>query len=137
MDTAQITYLGDLRTEARHVRSGNVLITDAPVDNQGKGEAFSPTDLLCTALGTCMMTLVGITAKGHALEIEGMEARIVKHMASNPRRVGKVEVYLRIRSKALDQRQREVLEHSARTCPVALSLSPDLVQDVHVEFEDR
>lgn len=136
MDTAQITYLGDLRTEARHVRSGNLLITDAPVDNQGKGEAFSPTDLLCTALGTCMMTLVGITAQGHGLMLEGMDARVVKHMAAAPRRVARVEVHLHIRAKGLNSRHKDLLEHSARTCPVALSLSEALEQEVHVEFTD-
>jgi uncharacterized OsmC-like protein len=134
MDTALVSYLGDLRTEALHPRSGERIVTDAPVDNRGKGAAFSPTDLLCTALATCMMTTMGISAQGHGIPIASMQARVVKHMASDPRRVQHVEVELTIHVEGLTDRWRTLLEHSARTCPVALSLSSDLVQDISIRF---
>lgn len=131
MDTAHLTYLGGLRNEALHLRSGQRILTDAPVDNRGRGEAFSPTDLLCTALASCMMTIVGITAEGHGIPLRHMEARVVKHMASDPRRVARVEVYLELKVDGLTERWRQLIEHGARTCPVALSLSDALEQDLH------
>jgi putative redox protein len=134
MDTALVSYLGDLRTEALHPRSGERIVTDAPVDNRGKGAAFSPTDLLCTALATCMLTTMGISAQGHGIPIASMQARVVKHMASDPRRVQRVEVELTIQVEGLTDRWRTLLEHSARTCPVALSLSSELVQDISIHF---
>ena len=87
MDTATVEYLGELRIRATHVRSGDQFLTDAPLDNQGKGEAFSPTDLLATALANCMLTLMGIAANARGLELKHLRARVVKHMASGPRRV--------------------------------------------------
>lgn len=134
MDTALVSYLGELRTEATHPRSGERIVTDAPVDNRGKGAAFSPTDLLCTALATCMITTMGITAQGHNIPISSMEARVVKHMASDPRRVARVEVELTVHVEGLTDRWRALLEHSGRTCPVAVSLSKDLVQDITITF---
>ncbi len=134
MDTAHIEYLGDLRTEAQHLRSGQRIITDAPLDNKGKGEAFSPTDLLCTALATCMMTTMGITAEGHGIPVLSMQARVVKHMASGPRRVERAEIHLDVSVEGLTDRWRELLEHSAKTCPVALSLAPGLEQELHLRF---
>lgn len=130
MDTARIVYQGDLRTEATHIRSGQSIITDAPVDNKGKGEAFSPTDLLCTALATCMMTTMGITAQGHGIPVQSMVASVVKHMTSDPRRVARVEIVLEVVVPRITDRWRALLEHSGRTCPVALGLSADLVQDI-------
>lgn len=130
MDTASVKYLGGLRTEATHLRSGQVIITDAPPDNNGRGEAFSPTDLLSTSLACCMMTLMGIAAQERGFELPGLEARVVKHMASDPRRVARIEVHLAMDGAALDERKRTVLERAARTCPVALSLREDLVQEV-------
>ena len=134
MDTAAITYSGQLRTEAVHVRSGERIITDAPVDNKGKGEAFSPTDLLATSLATCIITTIGIMADGKGIAIERMEARVVKHMASDPRRVQRVEVLLNVTGKELGDKERSIIERTARTCPVAISLHPDLVQDIVIEF---
>ena len=130
MDTALVTYLGDLRNEAVHLRSGQRLLTDAPPDNQGKGEAFSPTDLLCTSLACCMMTIVGIAARDRGLPLVGLSARVVKHMANDPRRVERIEVHLSMDAAGLDEKARTILERSARTCPVALSLRADLVQEV-------
>jgi putative redox protein len=134
MDTALVSYLGELRTEALHPRSGERILTDAPVDNRGKGAAFSPTDLLCTALATCMLTTMGISAQGHGIPIASMQARVVKHMASDPRRVQRVEVEITIGVADLTDRWRTLLEQSARTCPVALSLSSELVQDISIHF---
>jgi len=130
MDTAHVTYHGGLRTEATHLRSGQVIITDAPPDNKGRGEAFSPTDLLSTSLACCMMTLMGIAAQERAIALKDLSARVVKHMASDPRRVARIEVHLSLDGRDLDERQRTILERAARTCPVALSLREDLVQDV-------
>jgi len=134
MDTARIIYLGELRTEATHPRSGQYILTDAPVDNKGKGEAFSPTDLLCTALATCMLTTMGITAQGHDIPIQRMEARVVKHMASDPRRVQRVEVVVEVAVGGLTERWRTLLEHSGRTCPVAVSLAAELTQEIVFRF---
>lgn len=134
MDTAHVKYLGGLRTEATHLRSGKVIYTDAPVDNHGTGEAFSPTDLMSTSLACCMMTLMGIAAEGHGITLRGLEARVVKHMAANPRRVQRVELAFTLDGAHLDTRQREVLEHAARTCPVAKSVHPDLVQAISFTY---
>lgn len=134
MDTAHVTYLGGLRTEAVHLRSGRKILTDAPVDNHGKGEAFSPTDLLTTSLACCMMTLMGIAAEGRGIALEGLKARVVKHMAAAPRRVERMEVHFELEGKGLDAKQRAILEHAARTCPVALSLHPDLLQEISFTY---
>lgn len=134
MDTAHITYLGGLRTECTHVRSGQLLITDAPVDNRGKGEAFSPTDLLATSLGACIITTMGIAAQDKDIPFTGVEARVVKHMANDPRRVAKVEVHLTLDGEGLDHRQRTILERIAHTCPVAISLAKELVQEITLTF---
>lgn len=134
MDTSHITYLGDLRTSATHVRSGETIITDAPLDNKGRGEAFSPTDLLSTSLACCMMTLMGIAAEAKAIPLNGLKARMMKHMAADPRRVQRIELHFELEGKDLDDRQRRILEHAARTCPVAKSLHPDLVQDVDFSY---
>lgn len=134
MDTAKVIYQGGLRTEATHLRSGQAIVTDAPPDNKGRGEAFSPTDLLSTSLACCMMTLMGIAAQERGITLNGLEARVVKHMASSPRRVARIEVHLSLDGSGLGERERAVLEHAARTCPVALSLREDLVQEVQFTY---
>ena len=130
MDTATVRYLGALRNEARHTRSGQVIITDAPPDNKGKGEAFSPTDLMSTSLAVCMMTVMGIAAGEKGIVLNNLSARVVKHMHAAPRRVARVEVHLEMDGEGLDARERAILENTARTCPVALSLHPELEQEV-------
>ena len=130
MDTALVKYLGGLRTEATHLRSGEKIITDAPLDNHGQGAAFSPTDLMSTSLACCMMTLMGIAAEAKSTPLNGLKASVVKHMDSDPRRVGRIELHFELDGKVLDDRQRKILEHAARTCPVAMSLRPELVQEV-------
>ncbi len=134
MDTAHVKYLGGLRTEALHVRSGEKIITDAPLDNHGRGEAFSPTDLMSTSLACCMMTLMGIAAEARSISLDGLQARVVKHMASGPRRVERIEVHFEMEGNGLDDKQRSILEHAARTCPVALSLREELVQEVSFTY---
>ena len=130
METISTKYKGDLRTEATHIKSGEKIITDAPIDNQGKGEAFSPTDLLAASLGSCMMTLMGITARTHHINIEGSSMKITKIMASNPRRVIEVIIEIAISGKEFSEKEKEILENAALTCPVALSLHPDLKQTI-------
>lgn len=121
-----VTYLGDLRCEAVHGPSGTRLITDAPVDNQGKGESFSPTDLLATAYATCMITIMGITAKRDGIALAGVRVELEKHMsATPPRRVARLVLRFTMPA-ALTTEQRAKLEKAAHSCPVALSVSPDV-----------
>ena len=130
MKTSKITYLGNLRTEAVHLRSGQRLITDAPVDNNGKGEAFSPTDLLATSLGNCMLTVMGIVAGRHGIDIDGASIEITKIMEANPRRVGEIIVEFTMPKNNYSDKDRQLLENAAHTCPVAESLSANLKQTV-------
>jgi len=134
MDTALVTYLGELRTDALHVRSGQHFNTDAPVDNKGRGDAFSPTDLLATSLAACMITTMGIVANDKGIVLQGVKARVVKHMAAGPRRVQRVEVHLEMDGSTLGAAERELMEQTAHGCPVAVSLHPDLVQDIRFSY---
>ncbi len=134
MDTAVVTYLNELRTEALHPRSGEKIVTDAPIDNMGKGAAFSPTDLLATSLATCMITTIGIMAAGKGISVREMKARVIKHMASEPRRVQRVEIHLEMDGTDLGEKERAIIERTARTCPVAVSLHPDLVQEMSFTY---
>ncbi len=134
METIRTVYLGELRTEALHVKSGQKIITDAPVDNQGKGEAFSPTDLLCASLGSCMMTLMGIAARTHEINMDNCSMKITKIMAANPRRVSEVVLEIDLLNKNFTVKEKTILERVALTCPVALSLSPDLIQTVKFNY---
>ena len=122
---SKVVYKGDLRTEAIHLQSGNTIITDAPVDNEGKGKAFSPTDLVATALASCMLTIMGIVAKRDGIMIEGTTADVEKIMVSNPRRIG--EIRLKINFPHLISGKDQVkLERAAYTCPVSGSIHNDL-----------
>ncbi len=134
MESMITIYKGELRTESTHLKSGSTLITDAPPDNQGKGEAFSPTDLLSVALATCMSTLMGIAARTHNINIDGMKLRIVKHMLNNPRKVGGVQIDFDMPNQNYTVKERDILELAARTCPVALSLHPDLEQKIAFHY---
>lgn len=130
METIRTRYLGDLRTENTHVQSGNRVITDAPLDNQGKGEFFSPTDLLATALGSCVMTIMGIKARDNAIDITGTEVAVTKIMASDPRRVAEVLVEFYFPAKNYSEKEKHLIESVAGISPVPLSLHPDLKQNV-------
>ena len=129
MYTSKVTYLGELRTEGVHIQSGNKIITDAPKDNHGKGEAFSPTDLVATALANCMITVMGIVARReNYTSIEGVTADVTKIMYSDPRRIGEIHIKLTFPKNNFTEKERKVYEHTAYTCPVAKSLHPDLKQ---------
>lgn len=127
-------YKGDLRTEARHLRSGNTIITDAPTDNNGKGMAFSPTDLVCSALGSCMMTLMGILANRESIDLTGMVWEVEKIMSSSPRKIAEVRVVFNHPHLVATDLQKEKLRRAALTCPVALSLHESIKQDVTFNF---
>ncbi|MCF8370712.1 MAG: OsmC family protein [Bacteroidales bacterium] len=134
METIHTTYIGQLRTQAKHLQSGNEIITDAPLDNKGKGEAFSPTDLLAASLGSCMMTIMGISANEHGFNIDGTKARITKIMASNPRRVKEIKIEFDFPKNNYSDKEKKFIEHAAKTCPSSLSLHPDLIQSIGFNF---
>lgn len=134
METVRTKYLGDLRTEATHVQSGVSIITDAPVDNQGKGEAFSPTDTVAAALASCALTIMGIAARDNGFLIDGAEASITKIMASDPRRIAEVKIEYDFSSIQLNEEQKAILEHASRTCPVCLSLSKELKRNISFRY---
>ena len=130
MDTISAIYQGSLRTQATHLQSGNSLITDAPTDNNGQGQAFSPTDLVCAALNSCMMTLMGIVAQREAVELEGLTSAVVKIMASNPRQIAEIQITFTHPRLLASEEQRQKLKRAALTCPVALSLSKSVKQTI-------
>lgn len=131
-----IVYQGKLRCQAQHGPSKVQLITDAPVDNHGRGESFSPTDLVATGLGVCMATIIGIVAERDKIAIDDMGVKVEKHMTTTPpRKIAKIVVAFAM-PKGIAQEQRKILERAAHTCPVALSLHPEIKQDVTFTFPD-
>lgn len=134
MPTIKSSYLGNLRTQANHLQSGNTIITDAPLDNNGKGEAFSPTDLVCAALGSCMVTIMGIVADRENISLEGLSWEITKIMQASPRKIQEVIVDFTWINPVDDQTFIQKLKNAARTCPVALSLDPTIKQTVNFNF---
>jgi uncharacterized OsmC-like protein len=133
--TSKILYEGNLRTVATHLQSGTVIETDAPTDNQGKGERFSPTDLVATALGNCMLTIMGIKARDMQINLEQTTVDITKIMVSNPRRIGEIKVVIKFPdSFQTDEKQRTILERAAMTCPVFESLHPEIKKDVEFKW---
>ena len=134
MKTSEVHYKGDLRTDAIHLKSGEKIVTDAPVDNQGKGEAFSPTDLAATSLAACMITTVGIMARNKNITIEKMDAEVLKVMASNPRRISEIHVDLQVKVSPDNSVVRNQVMDTAINCPVAKSLHPDIRQEVNFNF---
>jgi len=136
MFTSEIIYLGNLRTEAIHLRSGNTMITDAPLDNMGKGEYFSPTDTVATALATCMITTMGIVGDAKGIELGNCYARVLKHMDSNPRRIAKIDVELHLSHSIIyTEKEKKILEETALSCPVARSLHPDIIQNIQISYD--
>lgn len=127
-------YLGGLRTQVQHLKSGNRVVTDAPPDNNGRGEAFSPTDLACAALSSCMMTLMGILAEREGIVLTGLRSEIVKIMTSNPRKIGEIQILFVHENLAATPEQKIKLQRAALTCPVALSLGADVKQTVEFKF---
>jgi uncharacterized OsmC-like protein len=132
--TASVVYEGHLRCTATHLQSGTAIETDAPTDNKGKGERFSPTDIVCVALGTCAITTMGIKAQDMGIELAGTTIDIQKHMVSDPRRIGKIDVVIRFaQTLNLSEKDRLILERVGNNCPVVKSLSPDV--NIHLVYE--
>jgi putative redox protein len=127
MATSKVTYSGSLRTTAIHLQSSTEIISDAPIDNHGKGEAFSPTDLLATSLASCMFTIMGLTAKTHNLKIEGASAEVTKIMATEPRRISEIHINFNFPDKeTYSDKDKKMLENAALSCPVHHSLHPNI-----------
>jgi len=131
--TSKVIYLGDLRTECEHLKSRSKFITDAPLDNQGKAEAFSPTDTVATALASCMLTTMGIKARDLELDLKETYAEVTKHMESNPRRISKIDVNLFVKGR-LSDKEKAILENVARTCPVIQSIHPDIEKNISFNY---
>lgn len=127
-------YMGSLRTELHHIKSNNRIITDAPTDNNGKGEAFSPTDLLCASLASCMITIAGIAAQTHGFNIDGVNWEIIKTMGVNPRRVVEIGIKFNFPKNNYSEKEMEIIKQAALNCPVAKSLSPEIKQIVEFVF---
>ncbi len=134
MATAKVTYLGELRTEMQHLQSGSLVITDAPVDNHGKGEAFSPTDLTAASLASCMFTIMGIKLQSIQKDIKGATAEVTKVMYDDPRRIGEILIDIKIPEQDFTDKEKQMLINITKTCPVAKSLHPDIKQVVNVSF---
>ncbi len=130
--TAEIIYQGNLRTQATHIKSGNQLITDAPTDNRGKGESFSPTDMVATALASCILTIMGIKAEDKGIDIVGAKAETTKVMASTPRRIARIEVKVTMPDHPYSDKEKMLLEKAAHGCPVRRSLHPDLEEVLEI-----
>lgn len=134
METIKIHYPGNLRTQATHVASGVEIITDAPLDNHGKGESFSPTDLLCSSLGSCMLTLMAIAANTHSIDLVGTDVSVTKIMASNPRKVGEIKLTIYFPKNNYSDKEKRILELAALTCPVYLSLHDSVIKTVEFKY---
>ncbi|MGO3707551.1 MAG: OsmC family protein [Mesonia hippocampi] len=134
MPTSKLEYQGDLRVKSTHIQSGNSFITDAPTDNHGKGEAFSPTDTVANGLAACMLTVMGIKANALEADITGATAEVTKIMAANPRRIAKIKVSI-LFPKTYDEKVRKILENTAQTCPVLQSLHPAIEKDIHFSYK--
>ncbi len=133
--TSQIIYKGNLRTQATHLQSNSIIETDAPTDNQGKGERFSPTDIVATALGTCMLTIMGIKARDMNVDLEGTGIDIIKIMASEPRRISGIKVQFHFpENLQVNEKQKTILENAALTCPVAKSINTDIKVDTQFNW---
>ena len=132
--TSKITYLGDLRTSSIHLQSGSEIISDAPTDNHGKGEAFSPTDTVANALGSCMVSIMAIKSKDLNLDLIGSTVEVTKIMQAEPRKIAKIEVVLNM-SVTTDEKSKTILERAAMTCPVFLSLNPDIEKIVSFNWK--
>ncbi|MFZ9241576.1 MAG: OsmC family protein [Sediminibacterium sp.] len=132
--TATVTYESNLRTTCLHLQSGSVFETDAPTDNKGKGERFSPTDLIATGLGACLITTMGIKAESMNIQLDGAKVEVTKVMVSDPRRIGKIIVHTTMPALNLDEKTIEILERVGRTCPVERSLHPDVELDIQFKW---
>lgn len=134
MITSKVTYLGNLRTSCEHLQSGTKIITDAPTDNHGKGEAFSPTDLVATAYASCMITIIGIYCNNNNYTFEHAEAAVTKIMASNPRRIDQIEISIDLSQNGWDEATQKKVEIAARACPVAKTLDGNVSAEIVFKF---
>ena len=132
--TSKITYLGDLRTESVHLQSGTKIQTDAPTDNHGKGEYFSPTDMVANSLGTCIITIMAIKAASMNIDLKGTEADVSKVMVADPRRIGEIIITIHLPKLDISEKDKTVLERAAMTCPIANSLSPEVIKTVTFDW---
>ena len=132
--TSKITYLGDLRTSSIHLQSGTEILSDAPIDNNGKGEAFSPTDLVANATGSCMMTIMAIKARDLNVDLIGTTIEVNKIMQAEPRKIARLEIIMNM-SIATDEKTKTILEKTAMNCPVLLSLNPDIEKDITINWK--
>ena len=132
--TAKVIYQGNLRTSMTHIYSGTEVLSDAPLDNQGLAQAFSPTDMVATSLGSCMMTIMGIKARVMELDLKGTEIEITKVMASEPRRISEIYATIKFPKNNFADKDKSILENVARNCPVAKSLHPDIKQEIKFEW---
>jgi putative redox protein len=131
--TANIEYKGNLRCECTHLQSGTVIETDAPTDNKGKGERFSPTDTLCVALATCIITTMGIKADDLNIDLAGTNVQVTKHMQSEPRRIAQIDIIIQFATTLhIDEKDKIILQRVGDNCPVAKSLHPDL--NVQIQY---
>lgn len=135
MITSTIVYKGDLRTESTHVLSNSIVLTDAPLDNHGKGEAFSPTDLVANSLATCMLTIMGIKANSLAVDLLGSRAEVTKIMQTEPRMIGEIVIAFDMQTSEIDDKTKTILERSALTCPVYLSLHPNIKKTISFNWK--
>ena len=133
MSTSKVVYKGDIRTESTHLQSETIILTDGPTDNHGKGEAFSPTDMVANSLATCMFSIMGIKANTMNLDIEGSTADVTKIMQAEPRMISEIVVVLNMQG-VNDEKSRIILERSAMTCPVFLSLHPDIKKTIRFNW---
>lgn len=133
--TANIKYEGNLRCSCTHIQSGTEILTDAPRDNHGNGAAFSPTDLVATALGSCIVTTMAIKCRQMEINIDGTTAEVKKIMASEPRRISQIDVVLHMPAHPYTDKEKKILEHTALTCPVAVSLSADLIKNITFDWQ--
>jgi putative redox protein len=136
METAKTKYIGDLRTEIVHLRSGSIIITDAPIDNKGRGENFSPTDMVASALGSCAFTIMGIAARENGFSIDGSSCRITKIMSDKPRKIGEIKIDFDFTGNEYSDKQKKILDYCVKTCPVALSLNESVLQNVTLFFRE-
>ena len=132
--TSKITYLGDLRTSSIHLQSGTEILSDAPTDNHGRGEAFSPTDLVANALGSCMISIMAIKSKDLDLDLVGSTVSVTKIMQAEPRKIAKIIIVVEI-SIATTEKNKIILERAAMTCPVFLSLNPDIEKEISFNWK--
>jgi putative redox protein len=135
METTKTVYIGDLRTEITHLKSGSVIVTDAPVDNKGKGEKFSPTDMVASALGSCIFTIMGIAAREHGFTIDGSTCAITKIMTDAPRKIGEIKIEFDFKGNVFTDKQKKILDYCVKTCPVSLSLHESIYQNITLKFK--